>query len=200
MKKAIQKRYRLIRIHEVWHFPPEQHEWLQIKTEASGWPKEVCEDEVKREQFLREYKEREGIQLQREQIGKNSRRKATSKLMLKSFWGKSRERDNKPTTTQITSLQPLKSQVQILFDQTINLKTLRICNEDVLETVHENIQEDVKANPKINIFIAAFTTCWARLKLYSFLEHVGENALYHDADSVIYKWKPGLPEIPTGDR
>jgi hypothetical protein len=37
-----------------------------------------------------------------------------------------------------------------------------------------------------NIFIAAFTTCWARLKLYDVLEMFGERVLYYDTDSVIF--------------
>ena len=52
---------------------------------------------------------------------------------------------------------------------------------------------------KINIFIAAFTTCHARLRLYHHLKTVGQRALYYDTDSVIYKWQPGQTEIPLGD-
>ena len=114
--------------------------------------------------------------------------------MLNSFWGEFGERVNKPVTTQITSPGDL---YRIIHDETVTLSTLRICNDDVLETVHQKIEEDSKANPKMNIFISAFTTCWERLKLYSYLYHVGTNVLYYDTDSVIYRWKPGMPEIPT---
>ena len=51
---------------------------------------------------------------------------------------------------------------------------------------------------KTNIFIACFTTALARLKLYAELEKLGEQVLYYDADSVIYRWKQGEPFIPTG--
>ena len=57
----------------------------------------------------------------------------------------------------------------------------------------------IKPSDRTNIFIAAFTTCWARLKLYSYLEKLGEQVLYYDTDSVIYKWRPGQCQIPTGD-
>ena len=50
-----------------------------------------------------------------------------------------------------------------------------------------------------NIFIGAFTTCWARLKLYSYFEQVDEQVLYYDTDSVIYHWKSGQPYFPTGN-
>ena len=52
---------------------------------------------------------------------------------------------------------------------------------------------------KTNIFIAAFTTCWARLKLYDHLDFQGENVLYYDTDSVIYRHIPPNPSVATGD-
>ena len=46
--KAVEKGYTLIKIHEVWHFPPEQRQtglfadyvntWLKLKQESAGWP------------------------------------------------------------------------------------------------------------------------------------------------------------------
>ena len=35
--------------------------------------------------------------------------------------------------------------------------------------------------------------------LYHYLDHVGDNALNFDTDSVVYKWQPGEPEIPLGN-
>lgn len=42
--------------------------------------------------------------------------------------------------------------------------------------------ECLKQTDKTNIFIASFTTAWARLKLYSELEKLGESVLYFDTD------------------
>ena len=39
---------------------------------------------------------------------------------------------------------------------------------------------------KTIIYLATFTTCWARLKLYSVLEKLDKRVLYYDTDSVIY--------------
>lgn len=44
----------------------------------------------------------------------------------------------------------------------------------------------------------AFTTPLARLKLYDILEQLGEQVLYYDTFSVIYKTAPGLHDVPTG--
>ena len=61
-------------------------------------------------------------------------------------------------------------------------------------TIHE-----VWHFPKHQRKIGLFATCWARLKLYESLEKLGQQALYFDTDSVIYRWKPGQPDIPLGD-
>ena len=48
LQKAVELVYRIIKIHEVWHFPEDQRKeglftpyvntWLKHKTQASGWP------------------------------------------------------------------------------------------------------------------------------------------------------------------
>ena len=52
---------------------------------------------------------------------------------------------------------------------------------------------------KTNIYLATFTTCWARLKLYSVLEDLNRRVLYYDTDSVIYLSRPGEYDPPLGD-
>ena len=69
----------------------------------------------------------------------------------------------------------------------------------MIELAYKKIEEDAVKGSKTNIFIAAFTTCQARLKLYESLEALGDRVLYYDTDSVIYTWKPGQTKIPLGD-
>ena len=47
-------------------------------------------------------------------------------------------------------------------------------------------KEDIPVSPNLNIFIACFTTCHARIKLYETLQSLGERVLYYDTDSIIY--------------
>ena len=47
-------------------------------------------------------------------------------------------------------------------------------------------------------FVAAFTTCHARLKLYQSLDILQEQVLYYDTDRVVYKWRPDQPSIAKG--
>jgi len=54
-------------------------------------------------------------------------------------------------------------------------------------------------SPNLNIFVAAFTTCWARLRLYAALEQLQERVLYYDTDSVIYLQEEGQPNPVLSD-
>ena len=103
---------------------------------------------------------------------------------------------NKMKTKQITEPHEL---IDHLNDTTIEISDVRILSADVIELTYKKIEEDAVKGSKTNIFIAAFTTSQARLKLYESLEALGDRVLYYDTDSVIYTWKPGQTEIPLGD-
>ena len=49
------------------------------------------------------------------------------------------------------------------------------------------------------MFIVAFTTSQARLKLYGALDTLKERVLYYNTDSVIYRWKPGQVDLPLDE-
>ena len=203
INKARDMGYELLKVHEVWHFQDSAsglfesyvNTWLKIKTEASGWPAK-CTTEEEKEDYIRRFEEREGIRLEYVKIKKNPGLKATAKLMLNSFWGKFGQRENLPQTEQCTTPQEL---FNITEDDTNQVQEIRFCSEDVIEVVFKNKEEAVVPSNKTNVFVAAFTTCHARLKLYSYLERLNQQVLYYDTDSVIYKWKEGLPSIETGD-
>jgi len=57
-------------------------------------------------------------------------------------------------------------------------------------------KEENQRSFKTNVFIAAFTTSHARLKLYDALDTLKERVLYYDTDSVIYRCKPGQVKLP----
>lgn len=102
------------------------------------------------------------------------------------------ERQNKPQTHCITSPH------QLLDDPAYEISNVRICNEDVMEVVTTIAEEEYKRSFKTNVFIAAFTTSLARLKLYNALDVLQDRALNYDTDSVIYKSKPGEEKLPLG--
>ena len=203
IEKARDMGYQLKAVHEVWHFEESArglfakyvNTWLKIKTEASGWPAN-CDTEEEKQDFIRRFEAKEGIPLEYAKIKKNPGLKATAKLMLNSFWGKFGQRENLPQVKQCTTPQELYN---ITEDGTNEVQELRFCSDDVLEVVYKNKEEAVLPSNKTNVFVAAFTTCHARLKLYSHLEKLNQQVLYYDTDSVIYKWKEGLPRIEAGD-
>ena len=76
---------------------------------------------------------------------------------------------------------------------------MRLCTDDVMEVVYTSKDDNVVKGTKTNIFVAAMTTCYARLQLYESLNTLHEQVLYFDTDSVVYKWRPGQPSIATSD-
>ena len=225
--KAVEKGYTIVKIHEVWRFPEDQRQtglfadyvntWLKLKQETVGWPSWCQTAEKKREYILR-YREREGIRLDISQVAKNPGSKAKAKLMLNrylfhffffmlsshsfswllfcSFWGTFGERINKPTTVTVKDPSHLFS---LVSDAAIDISTFRLCTDNILEAVYTSVHDNAVKGTKTNIFVAAFTTYHARLKLYGSLDTLQEQVLYYDTDSVVYKWRPDQPSIATGD-
>ena len=74
-----------------------------------------------------------------------------------------------------------------------------VVNDHLVEVHYRQQQEDILVSPNFNIFVACFTTCWARLRLYKALELLCECVLYFDTDSVIYLEEPGQPNSSLGD-
>ena len=160
--KAIERGYTLVKIHEVWHFPPEQRRtalfkdyvdtWLKLKQESAGWPG-WCQTVEQKREYIFNYQEREGIQLEIARIAKNPGRKATAKLMLNSFWGKFGERMNKPTT--VTAQDPAHL-FRLISDAALDISTLRLCTDDILEAVYTSVDENAVKGTKTYIFVVAF--------------------------------------------
>jgi len=205
IQKAVATGYTLNKIHEVHHFPPEQRRkglfadyvntWLKIKQESAGYPN-WCNTHEDKARYVQQYQQKEGIALDPTMIQKNPGRKATAKLMLNSFWGKFGENLHKPTTQVVYNATQLFDLVSNPFN---DIRRVRIANDEALEVVHTELKNNQPDNGRINIFVAAFTTCWAHLKLYSYLEQLKEQVLYFDTDSVVYSHKPGQADVLLGD-
>ena len=95
LEKALQKGYRVLCVHEVWHFEKQSSDlfkdyvdtFLKLKQESSGYPSECTTEEEKME-YIQQYLEHEGIYLDPSKIEHNPGLRALAKLMLNSFWGK----------------------------------------------------------------------------------------------------------------
>lgn len=78
---------------------------------------------------------------------------------------------NKMKTVQCTQAHEL---LALLNNPLIDISTVRILSSDLLEVAYMGDDEETYKGTKTNIFIAAFTTCQARLKLYESLEVLGD--------------------------
>ena len=112
-----------------------------------------------------------------------------------SLWGKFGERQNKPRVHCITSPVQL---FRLVDDGAYQISDFRICSEEILEVVTTMDEEECERSFKTNVFIAAFTTSHARLKLYTALDFLKERVLYYDTDSVIYRCKEDEQRLPLG--
>ena len=204
LQKAVEKGYKIQKIHEVWHWPEKQrkkamfapyvNKFLKAKQEASGYPSDV-QTEAQKETYILDYEHHEGIKLEPEKIKVNPGRKQVAKVMLNSFWGKFGEADNKPNTT---TLQKEADWDKIVSDDTIIVRNVNVFSEDVLEISTVKKDGACVPNMKGNIFVALFTTALARLKLHEALDEIKERVLYYDTDSVIYKSLNDQTRLPLG--
>ncbi|XP_069108950.1 uncharacterized protein [Argopecten irradians] len=212
--KALEKGYQIIRMYEVYHWEESSeydtlerkggifgeyiNMFLKIKQEASDWPCWVKnEDDAVR--YIEEYFHHEGIQLEKDNIRKNKALRSLAKLLLNSFWGKFGQRLNMPQTSFFHDAETDKF-FQCLCDPKKKVKDFHIISDDVIQLSWENGDDTVPENMQTNVFIASFTTTYARLRLYEeCLERLEDRVLYMDTDSVIYVQRNGDIPLVTGD-
>ncbi|XP_062578112.1 uncharacterized protein LOC134240005 [Saccostrea cucullata] len=211
VKKAVEQGYVVDKIFEVWHFDrisqydPQTksggaftdyvNTFLKMKQEASGWPK-WCQTEEDKYMYIEEYHQREGIHLEYANIVSNPGLRALAKLMLNSFWGKFGQRENMPKTTYVTD--PCEY-FDMLTSNRQQVKDVSYVSEEMVRLQWVLDDDFVETSGRTNVVIAAYTTAQARLKLYSYLEKLGDRTLYADTDSVIFTARTGEWSPPLGD-
>jgi len=210
LNKAIEKGYKIKKIHKVFNFKRRSNrlfkryveKFLKIKQEASGFP-DWCKTEDDKQKYIKQYKDNQGIQLEYDKIKFNAGMRAIAKLCLNSLWGKFGQRSNMPATEIISD----KSKYyEIMFNDD------KYCNQDFWFIDEERVEmsykmkdEYIENNFNTNIAIASFTTSSARLRLYEGLDLLNRQVLYHDTDSLVYKYDNSKPQgkgnekIPLGD-
>jgi len=75
---------------------------------------------------------------------------------------------------------------------------VRLVSTEKVAVTYRKEAEFVDVLPNINVVLAAFTTAYARLELYRYLERLDRRVLYFDTDSVIFTWRPGQWKPPLG--
>ncbi|KAG8173354.1 hypothetical protein JTE90_011604 [Oedothorax gibbosus] len=202
VKKAIEKGYVILKVHEVYNFSRSSttlfksyiDTFLKTKHESSGWPAE-CITDAQKDAYISSYLAKEGIQLDPENVEMNPGKRAVSKLALNSFWGRFGMNRHK---SQLTYIRTLENFNKLISDTTKSIEELYFPSENVCAVQWKQNENFLGQDASTNIFIAAFTTCHARLKLYSEIEKLGRDVLYFDTDSIVYK-STGTNDPPLGN-
>ena len=132
----------------------------------------------------------------------NPGKRAIAKLCLNSLWGKFGQRLNMPKS-EIIGVENKKKFQSIMFDKDkYKNHNVNFIDEHRLELTYTLKDNHVQETTDTNIAIAAFTTSHARMRLYWGLEQLGEQVLYFDTDSVVYRYDRNNKDhkiIPNGD-
>lgn len=191
LKLAVKKGYEIVEIEQVYHFKQQSsqlfsnfmNDLYKIKLLASGAPTNVDLD-----QFIKEIKEKEKIDLSGCKFDKNPGLRYIAKILLNSFWGRFALRENQPAFKFITSVNEL---YQLLNDANIEIKSLRPITENVIGISYLLKDKNlVDISNERNIFIAAATTAWARIEVYKHADKISTKTetqlFYVDTDGLIF--------------
>ena len=210
LEVALNMDYIIIQIHEVLHWPETEmynpqtkqgglftqyiNTFLKLKQEASGYPPHI-KTEREKDNYIQEYLEHEGILLDKDFIVKNPGLRSLSKLALNSFYGKFGQKTNMKKTAFIKDIKTL---MNTLTDPSKVLVDFHIMSDDIIQVEYKHSEDFELQSFNTNVTIAAFCTSWARLKLWSVMQKLGDRVLYHDTDSIIFSVKEGEYSPPLG--
>jgi hypothetical protein len=80
----------------------------------------------------------------------------------------------------------IKRFYEILLDNRLDNIHINELNENMLQIDYKYKGCYVENDFNTNIFIAAFTTANARLRLYEMLDKLRESVVYYDTDNIVY--------------
>lgn len=169
---------------------------LKYKEQASGYPANV-ESEQEKDAYISEFERVEGIKLEKEKIKRNEGYRAISKLLLNSFWGKFAQQSNKTQTKWVDNYKDWLDLISHDKYKITNVNT-KVNGVFVVSYTVNDPHFEV-TNNNVNVVLAAFVTCQARLKLFKEMKKLGDRVNYHDTDSLIFSKKPGEYEPETGN-
>jgi hypothetical protein len=190
LKLAVSKGYEVLDIYCVHHFRERSTDlfvdyirmFYRMKVGASGNPFDSLEE---LDVFIDQLQHREGIFMTRDDFKKNAGLRSIAKLILNSLWGRMGMNENRLNTTVIHDLEDLNRMVR---DPLIDVSSVRHINSNCVSVIHRVTSLDcVDFTNNTNIYVAIFTTAWARIRLLKFIYAVGSRFVYCDTDSIIYK-------------
>ena len=134
--------------------------------------------------------------MDKENIKLNPGLRSVMKLMLNSFWGRFGMQTNK---TQVKFISNLNSWYKFISDDHFVIHDVDFGIPNILTVFYSDQTKFHDRSTEINVCIASFVTCHARLKLLSELNKLNERVLYFDTNSIIHISKQGFYEPKLGD-
>jgi hypothetical protein len=143
-----------------------------------------------------------GFKIPYDELDPNAAKKFVAKLSCNSLWGKFGQREDMDSCRTFTSMDDFLRFYNKFYEESGWSLTF-------LRTFHRNDQfygyiyykanrGDNQQLVGKNVALASFVTAHARLRLLSEMEKLGDRVLYHDTDSILYKYHPSLYSIPDG--
>lgn len=208
--KAVQHGYKILNIYEVWHydnnqqydkvsksggiFTDYQNNAMKKKVESSGWPEHVQSEQQKQE-YIDEFYQVEGIQLNKKNISKNSGRRQIAKLMANNQWGFLGMNSNK---TQFKIVKTKEQWLLLLNDEKVSIKNIEFPKDDLMFVYYSDKDDYHTGNLNTNVVLASFVTAQARPKLFDELHRLKDRVIYCDTDSIFYLTKSNEYEPQLG--
>ena len=191
LKLAVEKGYTILEIHSVWHFSHTTRSmfggyirtFYRKKLLSSKLPYSTSE-EIKT--FMEEVEIKEDIKINSpDEFQENPGMRQITKLMLNNLWGRFGMAENMSNSKFISNFEELEG---LLEDVTKEIQSVRVITDKVVQVVSRAVHKDfLPCSRDTNVFIALFTTAWARIRLYREMAKLGRRVIYCDTDSVIYQ-------------
>lgn len=113
-----------------------------------------------------------------------------------SFWEKIGQRSNLPGTTYMTDPALY---FDLLTRDGQEVQDASFVADEMIRIQWINKEKFIEESGNTNVVIAAYTTAQAQLPLYTYLERIGDRALYCDTDSIKFSSKASDWIPQTGD-
>ena len=181
VNKAVEKGYQIIDIYEVWHFRESSTElwkgyirkFLKIKLEASEFE---CSEQDYRNKART-------LDIELGVLKPNPGLRFIAKLCLNSLWGKFGQN---PKVKHNQYIDDPKAFVSLVLDETIENLSISFLGDSMAYVSYEVQDRFLTTNYNTNIFVACYTTSWARLRLYDMIERLDRHMCYCDTDGIVY--------------
>jgi hypothetical protein len=198
LKLAISEGYKISQIFCVHHFErktkdlfsPYIQTFYKIKLAASGRPENETPEQLL--EFIEKTKEKEGICMCPEEFKFNAGLRSVGKLCCNCMWGRFGMRDS---FSNVTLCHDLESLNKILCDDSFEINTVRQISENCVAVLHSTKSLDLlNYSNNTNVYVAVFTTAYARIRLFKAHKASGDRFVYEDTDSLFEKIDENQPE------